>query len=188
MITATAQAFNEATNTSPEATPEQQAQKMGQYYIRDAVPLKGMNREDGTIGADGKTFYLLQCFPVAEHCNPGQVRDMKFDGAQARYFTYYGHMSRFKGDHGLIVGYVENCFGKTMDTPEKNDIQQRVVTETMGALMPRPDVSRDIDQPYGRMQERVAGIDEHIRIMRDVNEARQAPRVPRKNGLKCIGG
>lgn len=186
----TATAFNQITQHATEQDPaqEQQPEYMGRYYIRDAVPLKGMNREDGGISADGKTFYLLQCFPIAGDPTPGQVREMEFTDDHAHYMVYYGHMSRFKGDPGMVVGYVDQCFGKKMDYPNDGDIQQRVVTDSRSTMYPRPQVRRDIDKPYGRHQHRVAGFDETIAIMNNIDRARAKPAPARKAGLRCLGG
>lgn len=184
----TARAFRTACDVptniqKTEPAAQEQPEYIGTYYIHNAIPMRGAKPD-----ATGKCFFLLQCFPIAAGVTPGQIRDMRFDSKDAQYHPYYGHMSRAKGDAGMVVGYVEEMYGTHSLEFAAAGFHGPAITETKGLNVPRPRVDLDLYQPYGNYTSLVEDFDGTVRTMSVINQIRNRPQYAPKHGLKCLGG
>ncbi len=143
---------------------------MGTFYIHDAVPMKGAKPD-----SEGKMMYMLQCFAIADDATVASIESTTHEQKNAQYRVYYGHVSRFKGDAGITVGHVYDCYGSDGFHFASADarVTGRVMTDADGVCLPRPRVMPDTDSPrYGSFNARIQSYDEQIATEAAVTAAR----------------
>jgi hypothetical protein len=156
---------------------EPEPQPMGRFFIHDYAPIRGERIDEA-----GRTTYLVQCFPIAADATPGKVRETVFEGSDAQYFRYFGHISRRHGEDGLTAGYVYDCYGVPAGFQSAPDITDLTMTRADMACYSPPRARRDIMAPFGNYQGLVTDTDGTIAVMAAV----EAARYPKKDARKRL--
>lgn len=177
-------AFAQHAKDGPKAAPQPVA--MGMMYINNAVPMKGAKPE-----ADGKCFFLMECFPMDAGQTPGQIAQTVLDKRDAEYRVYHGHISHKKGEAGVVIGYIYNCFGTdglsfaaNADDTMRGPVMTR--TDFMCLRNPRMAYSDTSAPRYGAHNHQIQTYDEQIATEAAIHAARYpAPKSPfrRRNSI-----
>lgn len=175
--------FEAAADTDAEVAANPDLVKMGHYYIKNAVPMKGARPSN-----DGRCWYLLQCYRVGVNTKPGVTAGRVIDPWRAQYIPYYGHLSRKKGDAGLVVGYIYDCMGsKSLGYAEAQarGITGPTMTEASHIAIRTPTVRyAPRARYYGPYGDLIQGIDEHCRTLAEIDRIRDPkPDAPRQRSL-----
>jgi len=170
-------AFAQSVKDDLKAAPQPIA--MGMMYINNAVPMKGARPD-----ADGKCFFLMECFPIDAGKTPGQIAQMVLDKKDAEYRVYHGHISHKKGEAGVVIGYIYNCYGTenlsfaaNVDDTMRGPVMTR--TDFMCLRNPRVAYSDTSAPRYGAYNHQIQGYDEQIATEATIHAVRYpAPKSP----------